>query len=128
MTPLKIQIPKGTSEITRPGSRRRLFTTKHDEERIRLASEDRKAKLEIRALRRLDEAAGTHFYEGLERAESEFKLKELFLTELAQQENTLQGLSRVDSTSCELRNETEIERELRRLKFETMEALRQFSF
>jgi hypothetical protein len=128
MTPLKIQIPKGTSEITRPGSRRRLFTTKHDEERIRLANEDRKAKLEIRALRRLDEAARTHFYEGLERVEGELKLKELFLTELARQENTLQGLARVDSTSCELRNETEIKQKLRRLKFETMEALRQFSF
>jgi len=128
MTPLKIQTPKGTSEITRPGSRRRLFTTKHDEERIRLESENRKAKLELRALRRLDEAAGTLFYEGLERAEGEFKLKELFLTELARQENTLQGLSRVDSTSCEFRSETEIEQKLRRMKFETMEALRQFSF
>ena len=113
MTLLKIQIPKGTSKITRPASRRRLFTTKQDEERVRLASEDRKAKLEIRALRRLDEAVGTHFYEGLEKAEGEFKLKEL---------------SRVDSTSFALRNEIEIEQKLRRLKFETMEALRQFSF
>jgi hypothetical protein len=128
MTSLKIQIPKGTSETTRPGSPRRLFTTKHDEERIRLASEDRKAKLESRALRRLDEAAGTLFYEGLERAEGDFKLKELFLTELAREENALQGLSRVDSTSCELRNETEIEQKLRRLKFETMGALKQFYF
>jgi hypothetical protein len=89
MTPLKIQIPVGTSKTTRLRSRRRLFITKHDEERIRLASEDRKAKLEIRALRRLDAAARTHFYKGLERAESEFKLKELLLTELARQENIL---------------------------------------
>ncbi len=93
-----------------------------------MASEDRKAKLEIRALRRLDAIARTHFYEGLERAESEFKLKELLLTELARQENILQGLYRVDSTSCELRNKTEIKQKLRRLKFETIEALRQFSF
>jgi len=128
MTLLKIQIPKGTSKITRPASRRRLFTTKQDEERVRLASEDRKAKLEIRALRRLDEAVGTHFYEGLEKAEGEFKLKELVLTELARQENNLKELSRVDSTSFALRNEIEIEQKLRRLKFETMEALRQFSF
>jgi len=48
--------------------------------------------------------------------------------ELARQENILQGLYRVDSTSCELRNQTEIEQKLRRLKFETMEALKQFSF
>ena len=54
-----------------------------------MASEDRKAKLEIRALRRLDAIARTHFYEGLERTESEFKLKELLLTELARQENIL---------------------------------------
>jgi hypothetical protein len=89
MTPLKIQIPKSTSEITRPRSRRRLFIIKYDEERIRLANEDRKAKLEIRALRRLDEAARTHFYKGLERVKGELKLKELFLTELVRQENTL---------------------------------------
>ena len=93
-----------------------------------MASEDRKAKLEIRALQRLDTIARTHFYEGLERTESEFKLKELLLTELARQENILQGLYRVDSTSCELRNKTEIKQKLRRLKFETIEALRQFSF
>ena len=93
-----------------------------------MASEDRKAKFEIRALRRLDAIARTHFYEGLKRAKSEFKLKELLLTKLARQENILQGLYRVDSTSCELRNKTEIKQKLRRLKFETIEALRQFSF
>ena len=93
-----------------------------------MSSEDRKAKFEIRALRRLDVIARTHFYKGLERAKSEFKLKELLLIELARQENILQGLYKVDSTSCELRNKTEIKQKLRRLKFETIEALRQFSF
>jgi hypothetical protein len=47
-----------------------------------LASKDQKAKLEIRTLRRLDIAARTYFYEGLEKAENKFKLKELLLTEL----------------------------------------------
>jgi hypothetical protein len=52
-------------------------------------NEDRKAKLEIRALRRLDKVVRTHFYEGLKRVKGELKLKELFLTEFARQENTL---------------------------------------
>ena len=54
-----------------------------------MASKDWKAKLKIRALRRLDAAAGTHFYKGLERVKGELKLKELFLMELVWQENTL---------------------------------------
>jgi hypothetical protein len=71
------------SKTTCLKSRRRLFITKHNKERIRLASEDRKAKLEIRALRRLDVIAKTYFYKGLKKAKSEFKLKELLLTKLA---------------------------------------------
>jgi len=71
------------SKITRLKSYRQLFTIKHNKERIRLASEDRKAKLKIRALRKLDIIAKTHFYKGLKRAKSEFKLKELLLTKLA---------------------------------------------
>ena len=122
---LRIQTPNNTLEITCPGSRQRLFTTKHNEERIRLASENRKEKLEIRALRRLDEAAKPHFYEGLERAEGVVKLKECFLTELARQENTLKGLSRVDNISCEKRNDKEIEQKLQIQRFETVEALRE---
>ena len=82
MTLLKIQILVGISKTTYLRSYQQLFTIKHNKERIRLASEDRKAKLEIRALRRLDVVARTYFYKGLKRAKSEFKLKELLLTEL----------------------------------------------
>ena len=71
------------SKITRLKSYRQLFIIKHNEEKIRLISEDQKAKLEICALRRLDAIAKTYFYKGLKRAKSKFKLKELLLIKLA---------------------------------------------
>lgn len=85
----RISIPNDVVGISRPGSRQRLFTTKDNEERNRLASEDRKAKLEIRYLRREDKSTGTHLCQELEKIESVVKLRDFLMTALARQENSL---------------------------------------
>jgi hypothetical protein len=56
-----IQVPHNTLGITCPDSRRRRFTTKEIEERIRLVDEDRKAKLDLRNRCRQDKLAESHF-------------------------------------------------------------------
>jgi len=119
MTP-RIQVPPNTLRMTCPESRRRRFTTKENEERIHLASEDRKARLELRNRRRKDKSAESHFSEEVEGAEEELKLKEGFLRELARNENTLKGFSGEDNKG----NKTDIESNVQRVKHETTEALR----
>jgi hypothetical protein len=118
----RITIPNDVVGISRPGSRQRLFTTKNNEERIRLASEDRKAKLEIRNLRREGKSART---QELEKIESVVKLRDFLLIALARQENSLRGLSGGMNTSlCKRGNNGNVEGDIKRIKEETMEALK----
>jgi hypothetical protein len=122
MTPARIQVPDDVVRITPPGSRRTIFTTKKNEERMRLEREDRKAKLEIRALRR--EEAGSNFQKELEKSESVDKLGDMLLRKLAAQENTFKELSREPNSSNERANHREGEANLEKMKYETVEALR----
>jgi hypothetical protein len=72
-------------------SRLTTFTTKKAEERIRLEREDRKAKLEIRALRRVEPGSGLH--KELEKSEGAVTVGDFLLRKLGAQGNTLKGLS-----------------------------------
>jgi hypothetical protein len=121
MAPARIQIPDDVFRITPPGSRRTIFTTKKNEERMRLEREDRKAKLEIRALRR--EEAGSSFHKELEKSESVDKLGDMLLKKLAVQENTFKELSREANSSNERANHKEGEANLEKIKHKTVEAL-----
>jgi hypothetical protein len=116
----RIQVPPNTLRMTCPESHRRRFTTKEDEERIQLVSEDRKARLELQSRRRQDKSAESHFSEEVEKAEEELKLKEGFLKKLARNENTEKGFSGEDSKG----NMTDVESNVQRVKRETTEALR----
>lgn len=116
----RIQVPPNTLWMTCPKSQRQRFTTKENEERVHLASEDRKAKLDLRNRRRQDKSAESRFSEEVEKAEEELKLKECFLKKLARNENTEKGFSGVDSKG----NMTDIESNVQRVKHETVEALR----
>ena len=116
----RIQVPPNTLRMTCPESHRRRFTTKENEERIHLASEDRKARLKLRNRRRQDKLADNSFSEEVEKAEEELKLKEGFLKKLARKENTKKGFSGEDSKG----NMTDIESNVQRVKHETTEALR----
>jgi hypothetical protein len=107
--------------MTSPGSRWTTFTTKKAEERSRLESEDRKAKLEIRALRRVE--AGPRFYKELEKSEGEVTVGDFLLRKLAAQENTLKRLSGEVKNSKEMVNRREGQEHLERMKYETVEAL-----
>jgi hypothetical protein len=86
MTLARIQIPKHVFGITLPGSRRLRFTTKINEERIRLEREDQKSKLAFRSLQR--EKARHRFHKEMEKSEGVVRLRDFFLGELAVQENT----------------------------------------
>ena len=121
MAPSKIQVPDDVFRITSPGSRQTTFTTKKAEERIRLESEDRKAKLEIRALRRAE--AGSGFHKELEKSEGAVMVGDFLLRKLAAQENSLKGLSGEAKSSKERVNHREGEENLERMKHETVEAL-----
>jgi hypothetical protein len=116
----RIQVPPNTLRMTCPKSHQRRFTTKENEERIHLASEDRKARLELRNRRRQDKSAENYFSEEAEKAEEELKLKEGFLKKLARNENTGKGFSGEDRKG----NMTEIESNVQRVKHGTTEALR----
>jgi len=80
MEPPRIQVPDNVLRMTSPGSCRTTFTTKKAEERSRLESEDRKAKHEIRALRRAE--AGSRFHKELEKSDGAVKVGD-FLPEEA---------------------------------------------
>ena len=121
MAPARIQVPDDVFRITPPGSRRTIFTTKKNEERIRLEREDRKAKLEARALRR--EEAGSSFHKELEKSESVDKLGEMLLKKLAMQESASEGLSGEANSRNERANHTDGEANLEKMKRETVEAL-----
>jgi len=122
MTPSRIQVPDDVFRITSPGSRRTTFTTKKTEERIRLEIEDREAKLKIRALRRSE--VGSSFHKELEKSDGAVTVGDFLLRKLAVQENTLKGLSKEAKNSKERVNHREGEKNLERLKHETVEALK----
>ena len=98
--PPRIQVPDNVLRITSPGSRRTTFTTKKAEERSRLESEDHKAKLEIRALRRAE--ARSRFHKELEKSNGTVTVGDLLLRKLTAQENTLDGLSGKGNNSKEI--------------------------
>jgi hypothetical protein len=119
MTP-RIQVSPNTLRKTCSGSRRQRFTTKENEERIHLASEDRATKCELRTRRRQNKPAESHFSKEVEKAEEELDLKEGFLKKLAKEENTLKGFSREDSKG----NIRDTEPNVQKAKGDTTEALR----
>jgi hypothetical protein len=121
MAPSRIQVPDDVLRITSPGSRRTTFTTKKAEERVRLESEDRKAKLEIRALRRAK--AGSRFHKELEKSDGAVTVGDFLLRKLAAQENTLEGLSGKGKNSIDTVDHGEVQEQLERIKRETVEAL-----
>jgi hypothetical protein len=88
---------------------------------MRLEREDRKAKMEARALRR--EEAGSSFHKELEKSESVDKLGETVLRKLAVQENTFKKLSGEANSRSERADHREAEANLEKLKRETVEAL-----
>ncbi|KAG4423569.1 MAG: hypothetical protein CL912_19325 [Deltaproteobacteria bacterium] len=116
----RIQVPPNTLRMTCPESRRRRFTTKENEERILLASEDREAKRELRYRRRQGKSAESHFSKEVEKAKEELELKEGFLKKLAREENTLKGFSGENSKG----NMRDAEPNVQKAKGETTEALR----
>jgi hypothetical protein len=99
-----------------------MFTAEKDEERIRLEREDRKAKLELRALG--GEEARSGFHKDLEKSESTNRLGDLLSREFAVQANTLKGLSGGVNSSNERENLRVVEVNLETMKCETVEALR----
>lgn len=117
MVGVRINIPSNVIRISRPGSPRKLLTTKENEDRIRLAKEDRRGKLENRYLRRADELGSTDLCQELENTEGLVRLRDFLLTKLAMHENTLRGLSGGTDTS------RDIEGTLQKIKNETVEAL-----
>jgi hypothetical protein len=121
MAPSRIQVPDDILRMTSPGSRRTTFTTKKTEERGRLESEYRKAKLEIRALRRAE--AGSRFHKELEKSDGVVTVGDFLLRKLAAQENTSQGLSGEAKNSKELVDHGEGQKHLERMKRETVEAI-----
>jgi hypothetical protein len=66
--------------MTSPGFCRTTFTIKKAEERSRLESKDRKAKLEIRAFRRVE--AGLRFYKELEKSNGTVTVGDFLLRKL----------------------------------------------
>jgi hypothetical protein len=107
--------------VTLLGSRRTTFATKKAKERSCLESKDYKAKLEIRALRRVE--ARLRFYKGLEKSNSAVTVGDFLLRKLAAQENTLNRLSREGKNSKEMVDYKERQEHLERMKRETVKAL-----
>lgn len=116
----RIQVPPNTLRETCPESQRLRFTTKKNEQRIHLASEDREAKRELRDRRRQAKSAESHFSKEVEKAEEELELKEGFLKKLAREENKLKGFSWGASKG----NMRDTEPNVQKAKGETTEALR----
>jgi hypothetical protein len=116
----RIQIPEYVFGVTPPRSRRLRFTTKINEERIRLEREDQKSKLAFRSLQR--EKAGHRFHKEMEKSEGMVRLRDFFLGELVVQENT--ELSSGANSGKERDNNRGMN--LERKKHETVEALRTF--
>jgi hypothetical protein len=125
MAPSRIQVPDDVLGMTSPGSRRTTFTTKKAEERSRLESEDRKAKLEIRALRRAE--AGSRFHKELEKSDGAVTVGGFLLRKLAAQENTLKGLSGEGKNSKEMVGHGEGQEHLERMKREALTLMRTYS-
>ena len=125
MAPSKIQVPDDVIRITSPGSRRITFTTKKATERIRLEREERKIKLEIRALCKAEARSGSH--KELEKSKGVVTVGDFLLRKLAAQENTLKELSGEATNSKETGNHRGREANLERMKHETVEALRTLS-
>lgn len=121
MASSRVQVPDNVLRITSPTSRRTTFTTKKAEERIRLESKDRKAKLEIRALRRAE--AGSRFHKELEKSDGAVTVGDFLLRKLAVQENALKGLSGEANDSKETVDHREGQEYLEKMKHETVEAI-----
>jgi hypothetical protein len=112
----RIQVPDNVFRVTPPGSRRTIFTTQQNEERIRLERDDREAKLKLRALRR--EKAGPSFRQELEKSDGAIGIRDCLLRKLAAQENASQELSG-DGRANHRREEANLEK----MRRETEEAL-----
>jgi hypothetical protein len=108
----RIQVPDDVLRRASNGSRRTTFTTKKAIERSRLESEDRKAKLEIRALRRAE--ARSRFHKELEKSDGVVTVGDFLLRKLAAQENTLEGLSGEGKNSKETVDHGEGQEQLER--------------
>ena len=111
-------------EISRSGFRGKRFTTKKNEERIRLESKDREAKLRIRSFQRENRVDKTHFDGVLEKSESVVVLRDCLFFELAMHENTLKGLSAGINNMHVRETHMGIKGNLKRITEETAEALR----
>ena len=118
----RIQVPDNVFRVTPPGSRRTIFTTQQNEERIRLERDDREAKLKLRALRR--EKAGPSFRQELEKSDGAIGIRDCLLRKLAAQENTLQELSGEANSSGGRANHRGEEANLEKMRRETVEALK----
>jgi hypothetical protein len=123
MVGVLINIPSNIIRISRPGSPGKLLTTKENEDRIRLAKEDRREKLENRYLRRADQLGSTGLCQELEITEGLVRLRDFLLTKLAMHENTLRELSGGTDTICKKGDHRDLEGTLQKIKNETVEAL-----
>lgn len=117
----RIQVPDNVLRVTLLKSRRITFATKKAKERSYLKSEDCKAKLEIRALQKVE--AKLRFYKGLEKSDSVVIVGDFLLRKLAAQENTLNGLFKERKNSKEIVDYKERQEHLERIKRETVKAL-----
>ncbi|KAM0132868.1 hypothetical protein ACHAP3_006157 [Botrytis cinerea] len=117
----RIQVPDNVFRVT-PASRRTIFTTQQNEERIRLGRDDREARLKLRTLRR--EEAGSSFRQELEKIDGEMGIRDCLLRMLASQENTSQDLSGEANSSDGRANYRGEVGNLEKMKRETVEALK----
>lgn len=121
MASSRIQLPDDVLRITSPISRRTTFTTKKAEERNRLESEDRNAKLEFHALRRAE--VGSRYHKELEKSKGAVMVGDFLLRKLAAQENALKGLSGEARNIKEMVNHREGQEDLEKMKHETVEVV-----
>jgi hypothetical protein len=117
----RIQVPDNVFRVTPPGSRRTIFTTQQNEERICLERDDREAKLKLRALRR--EKAGPSFRQELEKSDGAIGIRDFLLKKLAAQENASQDLSGEANSSDGRAKRRGEEANLKKMRRETEEAL-----
>jgi hypothetical protein len=117
----RIQEPDNVFRVTPPGSRRTIFTTQQNEERIRLERDDREVKLRLRALRR--EKAGPSFRQELEKSDGAVGIRDCLLRKLAAQENASQELSGEANSSDGRANHGGEEANFEKMRRETEEAL-----
>jgi hypothetical protein len=111
----RIQVPDNVFRVTPSGSRRSIFTTQQNEERIRLGRDDLEAKRE--------EARSSSRQE-LEKIDGEIGIRDCLLRMLAAQENTSQELSGEANSSDGRANYRGEVANLEKMKCETVEALK----